>query len=31
VNELSDEQVERIVERHREQMAHYQYIPPRFK
>jgi hypothetical protein len=31
VNELSDEQVERIVERHREQMAHYHYIPPRFK
>jgi len=31
VNELSDEQVERIVERHREQMTHFHYIPPRFR
>jgi len=31
VDELSDEQVERIVERHREQMTRYHYIPPRFK
>jgi len=31
VNELSDEQVERIVEQQREQMNHFHYIPPKFK
>jgi hypothetical protein len=30
VDELSDEQVERIVERHREQMQKFRYIPPKF-
>jgi hypothetical protein len=28
---LSDEQVQKIVDRHREQMTRFGYIPPRFK
>ena len=28
---LSDEQVQRLVDRHREQMSRYGYVPPRFK
>jgi hypothetical protein len=31
VEVLSDEQAARIVERHREQMARFNYIPPRFR
>jgi len=31
VDELRDEQVARIVERHREQMQRFNYIPPRFR
>jgi len=31
VNELSDEQVERIVDRHRGQMERFKYIPPWFR
>ena len=31
VDELHDEQVARIVERHREQMSRFNYIPPRFR
>lgn len=30
IDELNDEQVERIVERHREQMQKFRYIPPKF-
>lgn len=29
--ELSEAQVERIVERHREQMEHFRYVPPRYR
>ncbi|MEJ8568992.1 hypothetical protein [Elongatibacter sediminis] len=31
VEQLSDEQVARIVDRHREQMLRYNYVPPRFR
>ncbi|MEJ8568995.1 sulfotransferase domain-containing protein [Elongatibacter sediminis] len=31
VEQLSDEQVARIVDRHREQMLRFNYVPPRFR